>query len=334
METLQLLAVALGLASLAGLNLYLTVLVTGMAIHFHWVVLMPPYQSLEVLGHPAVLVTAGVLYLIEFIADKIPWVDSLWDSIHTVIRPVGGVLLALRVMGQTNTVMDVVVALLAGSVTLVTHGTKAGTRLVANGSPEPLSNIGLSLLEDLLVIGGLALIHFNPLLALVVILLVFAAIFYFAPRMLRGTKVILWLAWKKLNAPPVTDTPPDEFPRSLPSGYAAIFDQLNLPGESVEWAVPCISGSSGQFPANLFGWLVASKEDPRKLYFVAKRAWKRIHETLDLESFTAGHESRFLSENLVLESSEKRARFVFQFDRSREGMVAHLAERIDAGLRR
>ncbi|MEI8341021.1 MAG: DUF4126 domain-containing protein [Verrucomicrobiota bacterium] len=332
METLQMLAVALGLASLAGLNLYLTVLVTGLAVRFHWVILSPQYHSLEILGHPAILITAGVLYLIEFIADKVPWVDSLWDSIHTVIRPVGGVLLALRVMGQTNPVMDVVVALLAGGATLITHGTKAGTRLVANGSPEPISNIGLSLLEDLVVIGGLALIHFNPILALVVILLFFTVILYFAPKLMRGTRVILWLAWKKLNAPPATDAPAERLPDHLPSGFSPIFDKLNLLGETIEWAVPCISGASRQFPANLSGWLVATKEEPHKLYFVAKNGWKRISETLDLESYTAGHESKFLSENLVIESPEKRPRFVFQFDRTREATVSHLAERIERRL--
>jgi hypothetical protein len=333
METLQLLAVALGLASLAGLNLYLTVLVTGMAIRFHWVMLTPQYQTLAVLAHPAILVTAGVLYLIEFIADKIPWVDSLWDSIHTVIRPVGGVLLALRVMGQTNPVIDVVVALLAGGATLVTHGTKAGTRLVANGSPEPFSNLFLSLGGDLLVLGGLALIHFNPILALVVILLFFAVIFYFAPRLWRGTKVILWLAWKKLNAPPVTDAPPDRLPDTLPSTFTLVFDKLNLLGETIEWAVPCLSGPSRQFPANLSGWLVATKEEPHQLYFVAKIGWKKACETLDLESFTVGHESKFLSENLVMESPGKKPRFVFQFDRGSEAMVAHLAEQIGERLR-
>jgi len=79
--------VAFGLASLAGINLYLTVFVTGLAINQHWVVLSPQYQHLAPLGHPAVVVVAGILYFIQFFADKVPWVDSLWDSIHTVIRP-------------------------------------------------------------------------------------------------------------------------------------------------------------------------------------------------------------------------------------------------------
>ena len=82
--------VALGLAALAGVNLYLTVFATGLAIHFHWITLAPQYQSLEVLGNPWIISIAGVLYFLEFFADKIPWVDSIWDAVHTVIRPIGG----------------------------------------------------------------------------------------------------------------------------------------------------------------------------------------------------------------------------------------------------
>ena len=86
MERIDILAVALGLAALAGVNLYLTVFATGLAIHFHWITLAPQYQSLEVLGNPWIISIAGVLYLLEFFADKIPYLDSVWDVIHTFIR--------------------------------------------------------------------------------------------------------------------------------------------------------------------------------------------------------------------------------------------------------
>ncbi|PYL21212.1 MAG: hypothetical protein DMF41_03380, partial [Verrucomicrobia bacterium] len=82
-EKLDLLAVALGLAALAGINLYLTVFVSGLAIHFHWITLAPQYQSLEVLGNPWIITVAGILYFLEFFADKIPWIDSAWDVVHT-----------------------------------------------------------------------------------------------------------------------------------------------------------------------------------------------------------------------------------------------------------
>ena len=89
MEVLKTLAVALSLGTLAGVNLYLTVLVTGLALHFDWVTLPSPLAGLEVLGHPTILCIAGALYAIEFCADKIPWVDTAWDAIHTLIRPIG-----------------------------------------------------------------------------------------------------------------------------------------------------------------------------------------------------------------------------------------------------
>ena len=110
MDELKLLGVALGLACLAGVNLYLTVFVTGLAIHQHWIVLSPAYQSLAILGHPLILWISGTLYVLEFFADKIPWVDSAWDTVHTIIRPIGGALLAIRVLGQTSPAFDVIVA--------------------------------------------------------------------------------------------------------------------------------------------------------------------------------------------------------------------------------
>src|SRR4029434_2921786 len=101
MEQLQLLGIALGLATLAGLNLYLTVFATGLAVQMHWITLAPQYQSLSILAHPAIIIISGVLFVLQFFADKVPWVDSLWDHVHTVIRPIGGALLAVRSLATT-----------------------------------------------------------------------------------------------------------------------------------------------------------------------------------------------------------------------------------------
>src|SRR6201982_2280733 len=148
MERLNLLSVALGLSCLAGINLYLTVFVTGLAINQHWIVLSPTYQSLEVLGQPWIIAVAGLLYFLEFFADKIPWIDSAWDAVHTIIRPIGGALLAIQVLGHSTPMLDVVLVLLAGGTSLLAHTAKAATRLATNASPEPFTNIGLSLGED------------------------------------------------------------------------------------------------------------------------------------------------------------------------------------------
>jgi hypothetical protein len=204
---LDLLSVALGLAALAGVNLYLTVFATGLAIHFHWITLAPRFQSLEVLGNPWIIGIAGVLYLLEFFADKIPWVDSIWDAVHTVIRPIGGALLAIQVLGHPSPAFTVIVALLAGGTSLITHTAKAATRLASNASPEPVTNIGLSLGEDAAVLGGLTLLQFNPLLALIIFLICLAAFWYFARRMLRSIKRKLGLSPKKLDEPADRNVP-------------------------------------------------------------------------------------------------------------------------------
>jgi hypothetical protein len=321
---LDLLAVALGLAALAGINLYLTVFVTGLAIHFHWITLAPQYQSLEVVSNPWIITVAGVLYFLEFFADKIPWVDSIWDAVHTVIRPIGGALLAIQVLGHPSPAFMVIVALLAGGTSLVAHTAKAATRLVSNTSPEPFSNIGLSLGEDAAVLGGLALVHFNPVLALIVFLVGIAAFFYFAPKILRGIKAKIWLAWKKLNEPAEREHPV-KLPLTLPARLATVFGRENVLGETVAWAAPCISGRSRRIPANLFGALVATNEEPRRLIFVARKGGGPYMRTIDLEGSVVSHEPRFLFEHLVISpAGGKSAKASFIFPRSDAALVEQI----------
>jgi hypothetical protein len=331
-QKLDLLAVALGLAALAGINLYLTVFVTGLAIHFHWIALAPQYQSLEVLGHPAIITVAGILYFLEFFADKIPWIDSAWDAVHTVIRPIGGALLAIQVLGHPNPVFIVIVALLAGGTSLITHTAKATTRLATNTSPEPFSNIGLSLGEDAAVLGGLALVHFTPLLALLILLLGLAAFFYFAPKIFRAMKARIWLAWKKLNGPADRDAPV-KLPLTLSARLVSVFARENVLSETIAWGVPCISGRGPRIPPNLSGALVATNEEPRKLIFVARK----FGRTIDLEGSTVNREPGFLSEKLVISAAAgKEPRYSFIFPRSEaatvEKIVQELRERLHEPL--
>jgi hypothetical protein len=325
-DRFNLLSVALGLACLAGINLYLTVFVTGLAIHFHWIALAPNYQSLEVLGHPWIIAIAGILYLLEFFADKIPWVDSAWDAVHTIIRPIGGALLAIQVLGHHSPVVDALIILLGGSASLVTHTAKASTRLAANSSPEPASNIGLSVAEDLAVFGGLALIHYNPILAISIFALAIAAFLYFAPKVFRSMKAKIWLALNKLNA--AADVRRlATLPIALPSRLAPIFSKQNLLGETIAWAVPCISGRGRRIPGNLFGALVATNEEPHKIVFVGRRNWKPFSQTIDLEGSTVAREPQFLSENLIIVPSEGRGpKYSFLFTRARGPLVELIAE--------
>jgi hypothetical protein len=331
MEQLQLLGIALGLATLSGLNLYLTVFATGLAVQQHWITLAPQYQSLSVLSHPAVLIISGIFFLLEFFADKVPWVDSLWDAVHTVIRPIGGALLAIQVLGRPDPVFDVIVALLAGSVTLVAHSAKAGVRLVANHSPEPFSNIALSVAEDVTVLGGLALIAHDPTLAFVVFTIALSLACYFGPRIFRALKVNLWLLWRKLTAPP-EDHAEITLAGSLPPEHHIIFHAKNLLGEKIAWAVPCVSTAARRIPANVFGYLVATVEDRGKIWFVGKRGWRKIAEELDLATYKTAHESKLLSENLVLYSLERKPKYGFVFDRSKHGLVKAVAAEVQTRI--
>lgn len=170
METLQELGLALGFATLSGLNLYLTVFVTSLALRMNWLDLAVQHESLAVLSDPLVLAVSGTLFVIEFFADKIPWVDSFWDVGHTVVRPVGGVLLALAALGEMDPALGVVAGLLSGGATLATHAMKAGSRLLINLSPEPFTNTAASVAEDGLVLGGLSLMALQPAAAFFVFL--------------------------------------------------------------------------------------------------------------------------------------------------------------------
>ena len=331
MEQLNLLGVALGLAALAGINLYLTVFVTGLAINQHWITLAPQYQSLEVLSNPVIITVAGVLYFLEFFADKVPWIDSAWDAVHTIIRPIGGAFLAIQVLGHTSPVFDIVILLLAGGTSLVAHTAKASSRLVANTSPEPFSNIGLSLVEDVGVFGGLALIYYNPLVALVIFGLALAAFLFFAPKILRAMKAKIWLVFKKLNGPAEAGLPV-ALPTTLPGGLAAVFNHHNVLQETMVWAMPCLSGRGHRIPPNLFGALVATNGEPRKVAFVANKG-RGLAETIDLEGMTVARDPKFLSENLVIfPTAGKGPRYLFVFPRSSGAAVEEIVEYLRARL--
>ena len=148
----------LGFAFAAGLNLYATVAILGLASRYEWVDLPAQYR---VFDNNWIIGGAIALYVIEFVADKIPWVDSVWDAVHTVIRPAGGALIAVASIGHAQPWLQVVAALVGAALATSTHVAKAGTRAVANTSPEPFSNWALSLAEDGFVVGLglLALTH-------------------------------------------------------------------------------------------------------------------------------------------------------------------------------
>jgi Domain of unknown function (DUF4126) len=157
------LGIGMGSAWLSGINLYATVLTLGLLQRFHFAHLP---GDLEVLSHTWILITAGALFLVQFIADKIPAVDSIWDVIHTFIRVPAGAVLAATAFAHFDPKIRFLALLIGGGVALSSHSTKTATRLTANASPEPFSNLLLSLLGDVITIGGTILMTVHPLLLL------------------------------------------------------------------------------------------------------------------------------------------------------------------------
>lgn len=170
MDAVHLLATTLGLGFAAGLRLYSTVLGLGLAIRYGVLKLPESLHGLDVLAHPAVLIAAGVAFAAEFVGDKIPWVDSVWDSVHTIIRPIGAVVLAAAAFADLDPVVRMVLIILCGGVALSTHATKAATRLAVNHSPEPFSNVALSLMGDAAAPFMVWLTTSHPMIALVLVL--------------------------------------------------------------------------------------------------------------------------------------------------------------------
>jgi hypothetical protein len=164
-------AQVVALAFASGLNVYATIAVLGLTEHYHLVALPEQFRAFD---HPAVIGLALAMYLVEFVADKIPWFDSVWDAVHTVVRPIGGALVAVNAMGDASPFATALAALLGGSIAMTTHVTKAGTRAAVNTSPEPFSNWLLSLTEDAVAIAlsYMALRHPYAAAAIAIVLLV------------------------------------------------------------------------------------------------------------------------------------------------------------------
>ena len=150
MQVIATLGQVLGFSVAAGVNLYATVAILGLASRFGWFDLPP---SFAVFDSNAVIAVALVLYVVEFVADKIPWVDSAWDAVHTLVRPVGGAVIAVASLGDATPMAEGLMALLGGTVAAGAHLTKAAARGAVNTSPEPVSNWVLSLAEDVFVVG-------------------------------------------------------------------------------------------------------------------------------------------------------------------------------------
>jgi hypothetical protein len=188
MDAISSFALASGLSWASGLRLYLTILCIGLLAKFNYIHLP---ASLDILSNPVVLSVAGILTIIEFFADKVPYVDSAWDSIQTFIRIPAGALLAMGAINSADPMIATLAALLGGSLTGMTHATKAGSRALINTSPEPVSNIATSFGEEGLLLGGGWLAFAHPMVFLGVLAAFILVMIWLIPKLWRGIKSVL-----------------------------------------------------------------------------------------------------------------------------------------------
>ena len=188
MDTVELILLAAALGWASGIRLYAVLFVVGLTGYADWLTLP---THLQVLAHPVVLGASGGMLLVEFVADKVPWFDSFWDSLHTFIRIPAGALLAAGVFGDGGTASALAAALVGGTLAAGSHVAKAGTRAIANTSPEPVSNWTLSFGEDALVGGGLLLALTQPWVFLALLLVLIMLTLWLAPKLWRAAKGLL-----------------------------------------------------------------------------------------------------------------------------------------------
>ncbi len=214
MEVVSLIALSMGAAWASGINLYAAVLTLGLMQNFG-VAELPP--DMHFLGNPLVIGAAGLMYFVEFFADKIPALDTTWDSIHTFIRIPAGAILASQGMAEMGPEAELIAGLLGGTLATATHATKAGSRAMINTSPEPFSNSIASITEDVAVIGGLWTALSYPWVFVVALALFVLLLVWLLPKLWRGIKrvfaFILRLFGKapepvsaSPSVPPPTDT--------------------------------------------------------------------------------------------------------------------------------
>jgi hypothetical protein len=323
MDALRLLVTLLPLSFTAGINLYATVLVVGLSINLGWV--SNPPGGLEALGSPVVIILAGVLYIVEFVADKVQFVDNAWDVAHTFIRPIGAALMGIAALSQTDPVVIIVGALLAGSISLFAHGGKATARVAMNtASPlENISNIGVSLLEDAGVVALAFLSLKVPYLAAMLAILCIIVMLIVFPPLLRWSLFTFsalgkWIAslWNQATR---KEIPPD----TLPAEHLALLHD-HAPNLTAQCKAQNVRGADG-----CTGYLSAWGD---RLVFTYNKWWASHTwhiERSQVKGVKLSHRPLTDILEVIYGEGEKMrvARFVFLKDR------ASLAEKLNGALR-
>lgn len=185
MGAIESLSLAMGTAWTSGINLYATVAALGIAGRLQMIQLP---EGLQVLTDPIVIAVACVMYVVEFFADKVPYVDNGWDTVHTFIRVPAGAILAAQSLGDMNPALELAAYMAGGTMALASHGTKAATRLAINVSPEPFSNWFASVGEDLAVLGSIWMVFNHPIIMLILLCVFLALAIWLIPKIFRAAK--------------------------------------------------------------------------------------------------------------------------------------------------
>jgi hypothetical protein len=266
MENIALLGSITGLGLMAGVRLYATVLIVGLGVRFHLIHLDPSLSHLQILANPIILIAAGIAYFLEFFADKIPWVDSLWDAFHTFIRPLGAALLGFAAVGSVDPVTKMMALVLCGGAAVASHSTKAGTRLFVNHSPEPFSNIVLSLGEDVLAFVGTWFSLKHPRIMLVAVVIFMALFLWLAPRLFRQMRVEL-NALRGLIGKWTSGTAVAPLKESMPEKYENYLWKRCDPAR-LDFVIRCVASKGVNGLRNSIGFLCS---DGERLLFLTRR---------------------------------------------------------------
>lgn len=302
---------------LSGIRLYATVLLTGLAIRFEVFNLPSSLSGLELLADPIVLSVAGGLVAVEFLVDKIAWLDSIWDSIHTFIRPLGAMALALLGLSEIDPASEFILVLACGGVALSSHATKAGTRAAVNHSPEPVSNIIVSLVEDVLVVALSWLLFTHPLILLAIVIVFLAIAAYLLPKLYRIVRMQLRCLKSALFSGREST-----HNIQLPDKAKKVLDESSLNIDDISIVLPCFTSKGFPWGRHYAGYLVRM---PGRVFFIGKRRlrWKfeAVHESGVLEFETR---NRFMFNRLIIRDGETN--FIFIFEKAWRAAVAEFGK--------
>ncbi len=268
MNAIHTLGILLGLSFISGINLYATVAVVGICIKWNLVSSFPP--ELSILANDLIIGIALILYILEFVADKIPGFDTFWDILHTFIRPLGGAFLAFLTVANGSPVAEVLAFMLGSFISGMAHATKASTRLIMQLSPEPVSNIAASVSEDIFTIGYGYLVLKHPLIGLICTITIIVLITYFLPKLSRLFLMMISIIYYNITG---RYRSLKDF-SSVPQKWDECWKKVKDTDEKLLWAGPAFVKTVPGMARFKKGYLIISSDG---LYFYTRRLWRIKH---------------------------------------------------------